>query len=500
MERPQLRWPLAVAGIGVCLAATACNRDATHQRPLRVAVHSDPISLDPHYQNEILTFSILANLYDGLTAFDSDLRVVPGLAVRWENPDELTWRLYLRTDARFHDGRPVEAEDVVFTMERVRRSARSNTAGFLVEVDSVRALDSHTLDIRTRRPFAGLLNKLAYLYIVPRDSPDHITTPVGSGSYRFVSFTRGESLKLEPAPSDWHKDRAELPLEFLPIRDPQERARSLVDGKVDIVQDILPSQVRHVQASPGCRVTTRPSTVVEYLHMRVGDPRFADRRVREAIHLGLDRQLLVERMLNGYGLPATQVVASGVFGYDPTLPLPRRDLQTARRLLAEAGFPDGFAVTLVFRSGRSGDELARQLGEIGLKVTLESAPWSEVFERLKSQSIDFYFGGVAAPTADASDILDAFVHSRDLARGYGMTNFNGYASPELDRIAEDSAITRDMLIRRGLLQKGMRLIMQDLYLVPLFVAYDLYGIRGDIDWEPHLDRMLLGREMRRVNR
>ncbi|MEW6367400.1 MAG: ABC transporter substrate-binding protein [Acidobacteriota bacterium] len=491
---------LVSTGVALCLGCAGCNRDASPVHPVRVAVHSDPISLDPHYQNEILTFSILANLYDGLTTFDSDLRVVPGLALRWENPDELTWRLYLRTDARFHNGRPVEAEDVVFTLERVRRGARSNTAGFLVEVDSVRALDTHTVDIRTRRPFGGMLNKLAYLYIVPRNSPDQITVPIGSGSYRFVSFTRGESLKLEPALNDWHQHRAELPLEFLPIRDPQERARNLVDGKVDIVQDILPSQVRHVQAAPGCRVTTRPSTVVEYFHMRVGDPRFADRRVREAIHLGLDRQLLVERMLHGYGLPATQLIASGVFGYDPTLTVPRRDVQTARRLLAEAGFPDGFAVTLVFRTGRSGEEIAKQLSEIGLKVTLESMPWSDVFERLKSQSIDFYYGGVAAPTADASDILDSFVHSRDPARGYGMTNFNGYASPELDRIAEDCAITRDMLTRRGLLQKGMKLIMQDLYLVPLFVAYDLYGIREDIEWEPHLDRVLLGREMRRIGR
>lgn len=467
--------------------------------PLRVAVHNDPISLDPQGQNEVLTYSILANLFDALTTFDAEMHVGPNLAAGWENPDERTWVFNLRADARFHDGRPVEADDVVFSLERARRP-RSNMAAFLVEVETIRALGPRTVRVTTRRPFACLLNKLAFVFVVPRGAPDVITSPVGSGAYRFVAFDRGRFLKLEPFPGDWRADPARLPLEFVPVRDPEERARRLLAGQVDVVQDMSSSDVARVQSSPACRVVTRSGSVVEYLHLMYGDPRFADRRVREAIHVGLDRRRLVKMMVDDYGEPAGQMAPPGVFGYDPTIEVPERDLARARRLLAEAGQHDGLPVALELRVGRQGEEIARQLEEIGLHVTLAVSPWPEMYERLKQRRVPFYYGGVAAPSADASDIFDSFVHTRVEPQGYGSSNFNAYTNPDLDAVIEASATTLNLLSRRALLQRSMRLLMQDLYVVPLIVRTDLYGMRREVAWQPRLDRLLLGREMRRVGR
>lgn len=484
---------IAVAG----LALPGCNRSG-HEAPppIRIAVHSDPLSLDPHFSNEVLTFAILANVFEGLTAFDAELKLIPSLVSSWENPDERRWRLHLKTTARFHDGRPMEAEDVVASLLRVRSHPRSQLGSYIVEAESERVIDRATVEVTTRRPYAPLLNKLAFLFVVPRDAPNEITDPIGTGPYRMTRFERGRILNLTPVtgrtPGPGFSPLS--PLEFHPIGNPEKRLGELLRGNVEIVQDLPPAGVKRVEESACCVVASRPSAIVEYLHFGFSDPRFKDRRVREAIHLALDRRLLVERVFRGLGQPATQMVGPGAFGFDPSIATPVRDLVRARRLLTEAGYPNGFEATLEFRIGRDGSEIARQLGEIGLRVKPQAQPWSELFARLSRREVDFYYGGVTAVTADASDVLDSFVHSR--TKGYGMTNYSGYSSPELDLLIEESGATLVMAQRRGLLQKCMRLLTEDFYLLPLVIPYDLYGMNKQIDWQPRLDRLLLGREMR----
>lgn len=483
----------------IAAIAPGCRHHSSAPRPIRIAVHSDPVTLDPHLHNEILTHSILLNIYDGLTAFDADLRVRPNLASYWENPDDETWLFYLRPKARFQDGRPVQAEDVVFSLDRVRHHPRSGLASFIVEISSARVVDDHTVEVKTKRPFACLLNKLAFLAIVPRDSPDEITAPVGSGPYRLASYAPGRIIRLDPDTNPWRDEGvASPPIEFLPVRDAQRRVEMLLKGEADIVQDLLASEVARVRTSRDCRAAVRTSSVVEYIHMSPRDARFADRRVREAISLALDRARLVETILDGYGEPASQLVSPGVFGFNPDLRPEQDDLARARHLLAEAGFGEGFAVELEFRNGRRGDIIASQLEALGLHVTQKSSPWPELYARLSSGEVPFYYGGVVAPTADASDIFDSFIHTPDPARGYGQTNFNRYSNPPLDRLIEGSDVTMDTLDRRALLQRCMATLMSDAYILPVLIPYDLYGIRRDIDWTPPIDRRLRGSDMRRI--
>ncbi len=149
-------------------------------KPVRIAVHSAPQSFDPHLQNEILTSAVLANLYDGLTEFDEESRVVAALASEWRNPDERTWVFRLRPGVVFHDGRPLTARDVLFSLERARHHSGSGLASYLVEVETVRSTDAATIEIRTKRPFAALLAKLTAIAIVPASSPAEIVEPVGT--------------------------------------------------------------------------------------------------------------------------------------------------------------------------------------------------------------------------------------------------------------------------------------------------------------------------------
>lgn len=479
---------LAIAGSGACRKVPV---------PLRIAIHSAPISFDPHLQNEVITSAVLANLYDGLTEFDVHSQVRPALAAEWRNPDDRTWVFRLRPGVRFHDGRPLTAEDVVFSLGRARNHPGTGLASYLVEVESVKALDPLTVEIRTRRPFAALLVKLSPVQIVPRDAPEKITQPVGTGSYRLLRYEEGKSIDLVAASTDWRGPAAQAPLKFLIEKEPRRRLEMLVAGEVEVAAGLSEEAAEDLRGSSCCRAAVRPGSIVEYLHLARIEPRFRDRRVREAIDLSIDRAAYVAEAHHGLGQPVGQLVVPGVFGYAADLKPAARDVARARRLLAEAGYPDGFDVVLEHRPGRRADILAAQLAEAGIRVTPKESLWTELHTRLRQGEVGFYAGGVAAQTGEASDVLDSFVHTREVARGYGITNHSRYTNPKADALIEEAASSLSLIRRRELLQEAMRVVMSDLEFVPIAGLYDVYGVREGIRFAPRLDMKLLGRDISR---
>ncbi len=478
----------ALLAVALGAAPAACRESV---KPVRVAVHSAPQSFDPHLQNEILTSAVLANLYDGLTEFDEESRVVAALASGWRNPDERTWVFRLRPGVEFHDGRPLTAEDVLFSLDRARHHSGSGLASYLVEVETVRSTDAATIEIKTRRPFAALLAKLTAIAIVPASSPAEIVEPVGTGSYRLARAT-ADVVELVPAANGWRRGNL-LPVTFVVDGDPRGRLDRLLTGDVDVATDLSEDAAQALEASACCRAIVQPGSTVEYLRLSAAAVPFRDRRVRQAIDLALDRSAYVLEAHGGIGQPAGQLCVPGVFGFAPDLRATVRDLPRARRLLAEAGFETGLDLVLEHRPGRRGDVLGRQLAEAGIRVTPRVTPWTELHPRIRSGGVDFYFGGVVAQTAEASDVLDSFVHSRDDARGYGSTNHSRYSNLEADALIESASAALDLGRRRDLLQRAMRVVMGDLYLVPIAGLFDVYGLRREIRFEPRFDRRLPGR-------
>src|SRR5579863_10534705 len=488
--------PIA-ALVAAVLLASGCSRTAPPPRPLRVGLHSDPLVLDPHLRNEALTYSVLRNLYEGLTAFDAEMRVGPALAASWEIPNDLTWVFHLRPGVRFHDGRELTAADVVFSLERARTLPASGFGSYVVAVSRVRALDRHTVELTTSRPYAILLNKLAFVLIVPAGSPSEIRRPVGTGPYRLVSYSPGDRLALRAFDGYWGGPSAIGAVDFLPLPDRRERVARLLRGGLDLVQEPGPENLERIRAAPGCRLLEQDSLMVNFLMLKTGRPPLSDLRVRQAIDLAIDRATLVRQALHGEGLPAGQLVSRSVFGYAPDIAPPARDLAAARRLLAAAGYAGGIDLDLELRPGRQAAELRRQLAEAGIRVRLVERPWGELFPRLLAHREDFYLGAILAPSADASDLFDAMVHSRDAALGYGDGNFAEYHNAALDALIQESGSTLDMLSRRALLERCMHLLMQDLALIPLDVPWNLFGVRDDLVWQPRRDGYILAREFRR---
>ena len=481
----------------VVLATTGSGSCRRPPLPVRIAIHSAVQSFDPHLQNEVLTSAVLANLYDGLTEFDEESRIRPALAATWTNPDERTWVFRLRPGVHFHDGRPLTAEDVVFSFERARNHPRTDLASYLVEVESVRALDPLTVEIRTRRPFAALLVKLSPVQIVPHGSPETITQPVGTGSYRFLRYEEGGPIELVPVRVDWRGPAERAPLTFVVEREPRKRLEKLLSGEVEVAAGLSEGAVDVLRGSACCEAAVRPGSIVEYLHLSLIDPRFRDRRVRQAIDLAIDRAAYVAAAHHGLGQPVGQLVVPGIFGYAAGLKPTTRDVARARRLLAEAGYPDGFDVVLEYRPGRRGEILAAQLGEARIRVTPKESVWTDLYSRLRRGEVGFDHGGVVAQTGEASDVLDSFVHTRDEARGYGNTNHSRYSNPRADVLIEEAASSLVMTRRRELLQEAMRVVMNDVEFVPIAGLYDVYGVREGVRFAPRIDLKLLGRDIER---
>lgn len=468
--------------------------DLTAQRPFQVALHGEPTELDPHLQDELYARVVLANVYESLVEFDAELRLRPALAVRWTNPDDLTWVFELREGARFHDGRLVEADDVVESFERARSHRGSRVSGYLVAVEEVRALDERRIEVRTARPYPILLNKLSFVAIVPRDAPDRIVRPIGSGPYRLAMTGLAERYRLVRVPEAAPVGPEQA--DFVVVPSESRRVELLESGDADL------ASAAGLQLGPesGLRSATIASLSVTYLQLPVSRGPFADRRVRRAFDLAVDRARLVDELQRGAGEPAGQLVGPQVFGYVPDITPPRRDVSAARQLLADAGYPDGLDFVLEVREGREIGSLVEQLAEAGLRAEPRFSRWSELYPRLAGGEVEVYFGAWQCSSGDASDLFDAKLHSAGVSPGYGDANSNGYSNPALDRLIAASGEVFAMAERRRILEQAMRLVVDDLPLIPLLVPYDSWAVRAGVEWRPRLGGLILLSEIRQPGR
>jgi peptide/nickel transport system substrate-binding protein len=464
---------------------------------MRVGLFAAPLSLDPHLENEFLTAAVLANVFDGLTSLDGAMRVEPALAVSWDTPGPLTWRFRLRPGVRFQDGRPLGARDVAWSLERARRHPRSGVSHYLADVVDVRVAPPDAIEIRTQASTSLLLNRLAFIAIVPESSPAEIRSPIGTGPYRLATEGFPQDLTLRRSDVYWGRRPPESVVRLTVVKDPARVRAMLLSGDLDVSLSPAPDEADRLLSDPCCRVVARPSVVVEVLQCRVDRAPFNDLRVRRAFHLALDRPALVARMMKGWGEPASQLASPGTVGFAPSIRPPERNLAEARRLLAEAGHPRGLTVTLEFREDRRADEIRRQLGEAGIEVALQPTPWMEALRRVRSGEAQFYYGAFTADTGDAGDILDSAIHSPDPGAGLGADNHFGYSSREVDALLLAARTAPTLLDRRHALQRAMERVVADLPMVPLVVPHDLYVVRRDVRWTPRLDGRVLAADLAR---
>lgn len=463
-----------------------------------VAFQNAPSTLDPHLHNETVAWSLLSNFYDALVGFTPEMKVEPALASSWEQLDSNHTRFHLRAGVSFHDGSPLSADDVVASFERARTHPRSRIRHHLAGIVAVRA-EAGAVVVETSDPSPTLLNRLAFVFVVPRGEAarDEITAPIGTGPYRVVERARDGSVRAE-AFAGW-QGRPALPrVTFTFVEDEGERIHAFLRGEIDVAAAFPEVEARAAAERPGLRTEAQPQLQVRWLQVNPeaasGPARraLADPRVRRAMLAALDRQRLANTVFRGYATVASQYVHPVAFGYDAGLRPAPFDLALARRLMGEAGFAEGFAVELAHGMGSPGfiEAIVEDLGRIGIRVTARPMTFPEVMRRAKAGELPLASFGRSCTTADASEVFDAAFRTPDPARGLGEENYGAYSDPEVDRLLEAAAVELDAARRLLLLQQAQRRVLEAAPVLPLIERWGLMGVSARVQVTPRYDGWL----------
>jgi peptide/nickel transport system substrate-binding protein len=465
---------------------------------LVVAQQTLPSTFDPHLANETVVWSTLSNVLEGLVRFSPQLQVEPALASHWEQLSPTLWRFTLRRGVVFHNGKPLSARDVVASLHRAQTHPRSQVKHFLAGVLKVQAQGDEALLLETSTPAPTLLRRLIFLLVVPEEQcPEaEIRVPVGTGPYR-ITRRQDSSLELE-AVAWWGGTPTVAKAKFLFMEDEAARTQAFLRGEVDVCawlreEDL--SELRHrrkLVAVQQPRLAVQLLAIIPQAAQGPAAAALADKRVRKALALAVDRQRLISQVAWGNATVASQFVHPLVFGYDPALtPLPY-DPQKARQLLAEAGFPGGFEVELGLGSGAqaTGQRLAEDWAQIGVRTTLRALPFPELMAAARAGQIPLVFFARTCTTSDASEFLDPQVHCPDPQRGLGLENYPRFCHPEVDRLLEAAAGELDEEKRRALLQKAQRLVLEEAPYVPLLIRWSHLGLRRPWSFQPRYDQYL----------
>jgi len=485
-----------VAAVGLVVTfGTAC-RGRESGAPVRIYLDSAPGTLDPHRHNELVIWSVLSNVYDALVRFDAAMRLEPALATSWEQVSPTQVRFRLRAGVTFHDGSPFTAADVVASFARARQVEVAGVRHHLEGIVSVVEEAPETLLVTTEGPAPTLLNRLAFLCVVPRAGagPGEITEPVGTGPYRFAGHGPGGEVRLQAFPW-WGGRPAVATAEFHTETADDVRAERLFRGEADVVRRFPEAQLAELDGLR-LRSAVQPGMPVRILAVAPGAAAgdaaraLADPRVRRALLLAVDRQALIDEAFGGNGIVASQYVHPVVFGFDPEIsPLPY-DPERARALLAQAGFPDGFEVEL--GHGQLAPEavapLVRGLTAVGIRVVERTLPFSELVQRAEEMPLLYY--ARTCTTGDASDFLGSLLHSRVEDGGYGAENRSGYAEPEVDALIEAADVELDPARRLVLLQRAQRRALADLPILPLAIRWSQTGLSSRIEVPTRHDEWL----------
>lgn len=462
----------------------------------------DAVTLDPHAQNDGLSHTVLNQVYETLVERDAEGRLVPRLATQWrlKEGDPSVWIFTLRQGASFHDGAEFTAEDVVFSLDRAR-SPLSKLRQLHADVVSATATGPYEVEVKLKGPNLIYPNNLTGTYILdkgwaeangalePQDyaagQDNHAVRNVnGTGPFTLASREDGVRTVLKAFPGHWAETKPEVTeIVFLPIADPATRVAALLSGEVDFVQDVPVQDVERLKQAAGVTVVTGPENRNIFLGYRLEDKPlassdvkdrnpFADPRVREAVHLAVDRDALVRVALRGNATPTGIAVPPFVDGWTAALSAyDKPDLARAKALLTEAGYPNGFSVTLDAPNNRYlndeeiGQAVAGFLGRIGIRTTLASRPFAQHAPLLTEAKSDFYLFGWGVPTFDSAYNFNDLFHSR--TGNYGAYNPTGYANPELDRKIEALGTEIDVARRAAAVNEIWTQIKAERLVLPL---------------------------------
>lgn len=489
---------------------------------LTIGVRAGPDSIDPHWSTLGSQSEALRHIYDTLVMSSEDLKLVPGLAESWTPVDDTTWEFKLRPNVKFHNGEPLTANDVKFSIERIPKvTGPQSMTIYTKRVDSVEVVDDLTVRVKTKGPAPALPNDFVRLFVVPASTGEGVGNEqfnsgekaIGTGPYKFVSWTPKGDLVLEKNAEWWGGDTPWDRVTRKEIAEDAARVAALKSGQVGLINYVPAADYLVMQGDSSVQTFVKDSIYVLNLSPMMKDTTpqpitvngapaeknpLQDVRVREALDLAIDRDGIVRVVLEGVGYVANQLQPEGFFGWSGDIPAPKADPERAKALLAEAGYPDGFGMDLTCTNNRvPGDSvvceaIAQMWSKIGVQTKATALNGTVFFPEDAKEAYTMTLKAWGTVTGEGTYTYGSLVHSKDEEKGLGAFNRNGYANPEVDRLFEEAQTTLDDAKREDLLQQVAEISMKDRALIPTVGLQTIWAAQGEkLDWQPRMDQETL---------
>ena len=524
--RTSLNQALWLAGLTSMQPAAhaAPSASAAAPRTLRIGLAADVSSMDPHWNNSGPNNAMALHVFESLVLLDQDARYIPGLATSWRPLSPTVWEIRLRAGVRWHDGTPFTSTDVKASLERPARLKGSPGpfTGYTKTFAAIDTPDPLTVRLTTAvANYANIANDLNSVAIVPhkvaqlgQTAFDSGAAMIGTGPFRFVRYARGQEIVLRRNPDYWGGASAWETVTFKILTNNGTRTAALLSGSVDAIESVPSADVARLRRHPDFRLEQAISWRVIFWQMDqwrdaspyitdlagapLGRNPFKDVRVRQAISKALRREVLCTRLMEGLAVPASSLVSAPIFGH-PGTPFDAYDPDGARRLLADAGYPQGFGLTLHATNNRYLNDsqvaqaTAQMLSRIGIRTRVEVMPVASYFSKARAGAFSFQMLGWGSSAGDVA--LRSILGSPNNKTGYGTWNWGHYSNPALDQlIARSLSTISSPQDRETVAREAVRLANADHAVIPSHSQMATWAMRRGIRYRARTDEWSLAHQ------
>jgi peptide/nickel transport system substrate-binding protein len=479
-------------------AATAASA-----QELRIGLSAEPSSIDPHFHALTPNNALLSHIFERLVEPDEKGGMKPGLAESWKAINDTTWEIKLRKGVKWHDGSDFTADDVLFSFERPPNVPNSpGSFAYATKGKTFKKVDDHTVHVTTPAPYPLMPNDMSAVFIVSKKHVNGAKTEdfnsgkvaIGTGPYKYSKHVQGDRTEFVRNVAYWGKKPAWEKLTFRVIKSGPSRIAALKAGDVDVIEDVPTNDVEGLKKDAKFEVSQSVSSRLIYFHMdqfrdespfvkakdgsAIKNP-LKDKRVRLALSKAINRDAIVARVMEGVAIKAAQFLPEGYFGISPNLKPIEYDLEGAKKLLADAGFGNGFKLTIHGPNGRYTNDakivevVAQMFARLGIETAVETMPPAVFFRRASSGApgplpeFSFILVGWNPGTGENSGSLKPLVGTFDKDKGTGTANRGRYSNAAVDKLIADALATIDDDKRAAILAKATEIVIGDVAVIPL---------------------------------